>query len=165
MPLHYVYDLQKQPCGMLIQSLVSFSYQILPTWPSICARCTMVLWCDTVRKSGLSIAGCELASAIGVVPVTDDSSTSLRAWWLCWTPWQVVPGSGWSLSRGENCRFSFLWCPDFWGLWELAWCFSGKGMKSLTIVQHTVSKSCHKYPGYYLLICIPRALLPFQLIF
>lgn len=32
-PLHSIYDLQKQPCGMLIQSLVSFSYQILPTWP------------------------------------------------------------------------------------------------------------------------------------
>lgn len=60
----------------------------------MCARCTMVLWSDTVRKSGLSRAGCELALAIGAVPVADGYGASWGAQQLAGVP-GTLAGSTW----------------------------------------------------------------------
>lgn len=73
MPLCYLYDLQKQPSGMLIQSLISF----------FCIKyCQLglkyvpdVLWFyDVIPFRSLVKCGCELASAPGALPVTDGTS-------------------------------------------------------------------------------------------
>lgn len=97
MPLHYVYDLQKQPCGILIQPWVSFFHI---KYCQLGLKCVPdARWFYEVIPLGslgwgwLDVSWLQLLERFLSLMATARAGER-SSWRVCWAPWQVVLGRG-----------------------------------------------------------------------